>query len=1176
MAESIFDDDWEPTKTEENTNSIFDDNWSPDSQPIEPSMPVKSYNGSSSIIEELNTIEQGELTERDILDNETLLEGIREIMKSRYSSETRNKFSFDEKYDNDISDEELVQEWQNWMRSLAGGQTVTTGNDVAWFARADDTQRALLGASFEIMDKMPDIFDDNVTWGETLDGVRDYFKAGVWDPTTLLGLGVGRLFSKASMKTAGYGLRKSAKGVAKEALKRGMTNKQAKEAKDKVIKKGFINSGLKQRLPEIIAGTSTDMAVAVGTDQLYQGLRIGSGVQDERSLPQSVGAALGVIVIPSIFAGTKAVKKGFEKSLGFQTYTDVMSKFGGKSSEAITKEVVSKTDMSRVGKTINKLFEDFDKNMDSYLPWTRARANANIADKALTAKEVKANSSEAEHLFESILLFGKPTEDLKQKGLIYSLAESGFVYIPRGKDDNVSNFIGDAIASLPQKTVDKMLAGARKNLGIKRSSELGKLKTAEDLSLWFKGRSSFAGKILNNRKVAQDLLNKDISNMTLDDMVNLHKMFDSEVEDAIASTGDRVRYIQSVWKRLLTSHPSTTGLNVKGWAYTTSLNSISDVVLGAVTLPFNYKKGMGTILGAARRGYNVLDFNATADQGIKFLEFKPEVGEDLLSEISGGVETKDLLARNNLDPNSKINQASEKAVSTIQAIAGVKLQDEVTKMISFMSAMDQNIRKVYGQSFNEFMERDDAFVKMFSAEFLEKVQEPAITRAKKETYSFSWLSKKGDGVFLQVAKNVERFSNSAGGGFLIPFGRFFNTVTAMAGDYSGFNAMKHVAGNLKSARGKQDVKDIFYDEEMHELTVKGLVGLGALVIPPGVNGARSELQKAEDRVKNGETWNFEFLPDGSRRDYTYDAPQNYTRIVAQMWAHHRVDGEVPQKLSEQAFELFIGQTFRGTGEAYTTMKDYALAMVGEGTTMSDRGWESLDLAAAAMSRIASGGLRFLEPANEVAALITGDFGTPDRRQGNEDLNRIFKYVEDIPEMIGIPDNRPERNIATRDKVNYDFGRVAGGARGDRGPSPSERLAGSVGLQAWQAMDFKGEPELRNRLDDLVQEIFNIEASKEIENGYLKLDLGSRKQRFGLVKKKVKRLAKEILMSSGKKSDEIMLLEDKLLKAKKDHVKQAMKAVGYEGEITDLKNMEGGEVKMKYLLYLIDNLDLIYE
>ena len=153
--------------------------------------PQENYE-AFSIINELNNIEQGELTETEILNNPNLIEGIRNIMKARYSEETRNKFSFDEKYDRDISDKDLVQEWQNWMRSLAGGQTVTTGNDVAWFATANDQQRALMGASFEIMDKMPSIFDDNVTWAETLDGVRDYVRAGVWAPSTVLRLGVGR------------------------------------------------------------------------------------------------------------------------------------------------------------------------------------------------------------------------------------------------------------------------------------------------------------------------------------------------------------------------------------------------------------------------------------------------------------------------------------------------------------------------------------------------------------------------------------------------------------------------------------------------------------------------------------------------------------------------------------------------------------------------------------------------------------------------------------------------------------------------------------------------------------------------------------------------------------------------------------------------------------------------
>ena len=113
--------------------------------------PQENYE-AFSILNELNNIKQGELTETEILDNPNLVDGIRNIMKARYSEETRNKFSFDEKYDRDISDKDLVQEWQNWMRSLAGGQTVTTGNDVAWFATANDQQRALMGASFEIMD----------------------------------------------------------------------------------------------------------------------------------------------------------------------------------------------------------------------------------------------------------------------------------------------------------------------------------------------------------------------------------------------------------------------------------------------------------------------------------------------------------------------------------------------------------------------------------------------------------------------------------------------------------------------------------------------------------------------------------------------------------------------------------------------------------------------------------------------------------------------------------------------------------------------------------------------------------------------------------------------------------------------------------------------------------------
>ena len=142
----------------------------------------------------------GDLSEEDILGNSRLMTGMREIMKARYSADTRNKFTMDEKYDNDLDDRGVLEEWQNWMRSLEGGQTVTTGNDAVWFAMADDEQRSMLGASFELFDAMPSIWSEETSWGGMLDGVRDYVKAGIWDPTTVLGLGIGRLLKEVFLR----------------------------------------------------------------------------------------------------------------------------------------------------------------------------------------------------------------------------------------------------------------------------------------------------------------------------------------------------------------------------------------------------------------------------------------------------------------------------------------------------------------------------------------------------------------------------------------------------------------------------------------------------------------------------------------------------------------------------------------------------------------------------------------------------------------------------------------------------------------------------------------------------------------------------------------------------------------------------------------------------------------
>ena len=197
--------------------------------------------------------------------------------------------------------------------------------------------------------------------------------------------------------------------------------------------------------------------------------------------------------------------------------------------------------------------------------------------------------------------------------------------------------------------------------------------------------------------------------------------------------------------------------------------------------------------------------------------------------------------------------------------------------------------------------------------------------------------------------------------------------------------------------------------------------------------------------------------------------------------------------------------------------------------------------------------------------------------GNEDINNVFKYVENIPNMIGVETTElPERNIATRGQANYDAGRIIGGARGDRGPSPSERIAASVGLKAWQAMDFQGEPELKNRLDDFVQELFNVEASKAIENGVLEKPLKQRQKEFRDIKQKVKARARSLLGGSSKQSDKLLELESKVLSKPKLLKDRAVEFIEYEGRIEDLKDMEDGEAKLKFLLYLMNNEDLMFD
>jgi hypothetical protein len=207
---------------------------------------------------------------------------------------------------------------------------------------------------------------------------------------------------------------------------------------------------------------------------------------------------------------------------------------------------------------------------------------------------------------------------------------------------------------------------------------------------------------------------------------------------------------------------------------------------------------------------------------------------------------------------------------------------------------------------------------------------------------------------------------------------------------------------------------------------------------------------------------------------------------------------------------------------------------------------------------------------------TGDFSTPDRRQGNEYKNQAIKYVEKIPLMFGFKSDLPKRNFATKGERAIDVGAKTFGVRSSTAPTPSERVAGSIGMKSWKVSPFQGEPEFKNRLDGLIMDILNHQSQLLIEDGYLGKKQNTRLNDYNNMVLRVKKITMDILKGSTDTNDTMLVLQDKLLKQKKMDLETAMEVAGYSGKVEDLKDLEGGKEKMQFLLYLIEDKDkLLY-
>jgi len=1070
-------------------------------------------------------------------------------------------------YTSSMEDEDVFEMWQNWQRSFAGGQTVTVANELAFTTTLDDTQKALMGSQYLMFDKNPNIFSAKTGWGEMFDGMRDYATAAIWDPLTVASLGVGKALGAGGTKAASVLIRENAKVAFRESLKQGVGRTAARASAQATVRRQFAGTVT----ADIAKYSALDFAANIASDALYQKQLMDTGAQEEYSALQTSVAGLATIMLPAIVGSSKAFS-AFSNSAsapaGLKASVDVSETFKGLTNEVIDERLQARIDWTKFDNEFSETAGDLATNRGEYTKWSDAKVEA----LELLGDDMSLNPVEGN--FMRSFLYG-PADNSK-KGFVQAMSDAGLVYVPRGEDDKITNFIGDVISWVPPETIDKFVKGFTDEFGditglVKKEGAT----SSEQLSSFWKLRQSNAGDRLRDSSYARYLLENNLEgNSTAADMINaLSRGDDAEKPAEIG------KYVLSLYKSLLTSHFGTTGLNLKGWAGTVAPNTVSDFIQGSLEIaggtlarPFTgadayeqaLMRGRGSITGAMRRGVHFLQPEDTIEKALAYMTYRPEILTKLSKDLGGdsgaraGAETLEIFGiKDNLATRS-----AESVRSALQSATGVKLQDELTKMLSWQSNIDLMIRRVYGKGYNEFMEDPTlGFIEMNSPKYRNKVEASALDRTLRETYSLEWSTKKGSGLALQAARLIEKSSSNAVGGYLIPFGKFFNTSIAMMSDYTPINASRAL---WRSTRGQQSE---LASEELSQLIAKSAVGATL---------AYSYSNVKLENLKEGLRWNQVREDDGSISDKTYDFPQSILHIVGQMIAHNRQDGEIPPDLAAELADIVVGSTFRGSADAVETVYDMGIALsTGD---VKSVGYQATEVLLGTVGRISSGFTRSLEPLNVGLKAIKGDFQEPDRNIDGDGwtewsvTKKATRYIDEFFEVLGAgADDSPRAASPVKPEGQVpDTGKVLLGVRGTSGNSLSETMLASVGRPSWKAFRWGNDADVKNYMNSRVSLIFDEQTARMFESNpnFFNLPLATREVRTEQVIKRTKELTIEYMEAHG--GD--MSHRSRLAAVSERDLGRAMEHLGVEGDPKDLLKENNGAERLGILLEWAENFD----
>jgi hypothetical protein len=1019
---------------------------------------------------------------------------------------------------------DVIEKYTNNMRGFEGGNSVRTVNEVMYLNEISDDENRMstAGEAYKIYQGMQGVFGDT-TLGEKAEAVWDFTRSTVADPVNLIGLGIGkvatgtgfRLGSQAALiaakrafekELAGGAVREAAQAAGQKIFEQEVTEATAKTVA-RITQRQAVEQGAKttlQRMTTSIAlkeaavvGTF-EAAVAAGTDYLYQDVMLRTKVQDEYNVYQT-----GLSAVVGLVAGGIA---GAASNVGT-----------GRTGLKVPPEL--KNEIPKGNKTLGKLVNQTSLSPNPDLP--EGNWLADIADgKDLSKQDI-----------EFFIKMQLGDSDKGIKGLAQIALEEGYTWARTGPDGKVSNWIGDVIKQADPADAKQFLADFTKVTGITKVD--GKKITIEALGDTFKKRMRESAQNMNAARQISDILGGNLKGRTVDDYVGA--VMDggvpetsSVVREAIGKfTGDLLNRdlpdLQNNIIRLMVANPSTTLMNVTGYAAMTGLNSATDIAravlfggkagLYLAYKPAEAKKAGITALNLLQnqvvKARSILDINTTYDQFLLYSKARPQVMDKLTAVLSGGVEKADTAIKG-FDPDTPLLTLRANQVSDLaQTVALGNAQDGATKAIEFFAQLDKLIRRPreeggYGMSYADFIsdkagDKIHPAAKMMSERYV-KLEAKAVDETLKATFGKSY---KGQGALGEVAGAIEDARKIPGIGLLVPFGRFFNNTVALMYETTA-------VGPLFSRLIGKD------DRPFEEIFVRGAVTWGLI---------GTLAQREAGYLDMGLSWSEEIDENtGAVLDEKYEFPYGLYKAAARASVHLYRDGGIPPELVTQLRDQFgLGQLTRQletAGEDTSKIIDALLSEDGPSFAKM-----LLNTMGGVASQAVSGITRPLEPINAIVGLGRDEeFYVPDRKQGPKAFNQALRYMDQLQAVVVGGNTMPPLYSAVEGQPRQNISKLISTTRESR-LTATEQVMNAIGRPSYKAGMSSESDVADNRYNQLFDQMVEEEAkvlraTKSFREG----DLAYKTMRVTDILSKARKATKAYMGSIAAKSGDRVLVK----------------------------------------------------